>query len=174
MKTNFYFWHRMEGIYLLLGTNLGDREANLAQARTELEARVGDIVVASPLYATAAWGITEQPDFLNQVLCIDTHLAPELLLQTLLQIEADMGRVRKVKWGERLIDLDILYYHNQVIQQERLTIPHPGIPNRRFTLIPLVDIAPQGIHPVLGLSQLALLQQCPDPLEVHPHPTKEA
>lgn len=156
----------MEGIYLLLGTNLGNRTENLLLAQELIGDQIGVIQAISPIYQTAAWGLENQPDFLNQVIKIDTPLQPEELLQRLLQLETQMGRVRRIKWGERLIDLDILYYHNQTIHTQTLQVPHPGIPNRRFTLIPLVDICPEATHPVLGLKQRQLLEQCQDPLPV--------
>ena len=156
----------MQGIYILLGTNLGDREENLAQAK-HLAVREGVRLLAeSAIYETAAWGIEDQPGFLNQVIKVETSLSPEALLETLLSIEAEMGRVRKVKWGERLIDLDILYYHDEVIDSEDLSVPHPGIPDRRFTLVPLVELAADEVHPTLNKTQSQLLEICPDELEV--------
>ncbi|MEL6537958.1 MAG: 2-amino-4-hydroxy-6-hydroxymethyldihydropteridine diphosphokinase [Bacteroidota bacterium] len=156
----------MQGIYILLGTNLGDREGNFAQARQYIRDRVGEELQASSVYATAAWGITDQPDFLNQVLEVKTSLDPHQLLATLLAIEQDMGRVREVKWGQRIIDLDILYYHHQVLDTQNLQVPHPGIPDRRFTLVPLVEIAAQQLHPALGKTQEQLLAVCTDQSEV--------
>ena len=159
----------MEGIYILLGTNLGDREANLEAARQYIQDQVGTIMHASPIYATAAWGLLEQPDFLNQVVQIHTTQPPETLLQTLLYIEEQMGRIRRVKWGERLIDLDILYYRNEVVDRPNLQVPHPGIAQRRFTLVPLADLAPDALHPTLGKTQTELLEACTDDSEVKRH-----
>ena len=155
----------MEDIFLLLGANLGDRSANLAQARNFLQT-LGSFKKLSSVYSTAPWGVVNQPDFYNQVLCLSTHIPPHELLTQLLSIEADMGRVRHEKWGSRVIDIDLLFYGSQVISNSDLTVPHPGIPHRRFTLVPLAEIAPAWIHPVLKKSMSELLQECPDMLEV--------
>ena len=156
----------MNGIYLLLGSNMGDRAANLRVAAKMLEAHEISVLRRSSLYETAAWGIEEQAAFLNQVIEVRTRLSAEALLQKIMQIELDMGRKRIVKWGARLIDIDILYYGTEVHQSQRLTVPHPGIPDRRFTLIPLVELAADLPHPVTGLSQQQLLDRCKDSLEV--------
>ena len=156
----------MQGIYILLGTNLGDRAKNLAQAKN-LAGQAGVRVVReSAVYETAAWGVEDQPGFLNQVVEVITNLAPHALLDQLLAIEQEMGRIRERKWGERLIDLDILYYQDEVIDTEQLSVPHPGIPDRRFTLVPLVELAAEEVHPTLGQTQSQLLEVCPDLLEV--------
>lgn len=166
MKTEFLPLPQMKGIYLLLGTNLGDRAINLANA-INLAAEQGVVIKAvSAIYETAAWGIEEQPGFLNQVLEVETTLSAEELLKTILAIELEMGRVRIQKWGERLIDIDILYYHDQVIDSPELTVPHPEIQSRRFTLVPLVELAAEELHPVLQKTQAELLAVCPDGLEV--------
>lgn len=154
------------GIYLLSGSNLGNRMASLARALELIEQEAGSIKAQSQLYETAPWGITDQPAFLNQVMELETKLAPEALLEKLLNIEKKMGRERKTKWGERLIDLDILYYGNQIIETANLKIPHPHIPERRFTLVPLCELAPLLPHPLTGKTQLQLLKECPDQLEV--------
>lgn len=156
------------GIYLLSGSNLGDRMAKLARALELIEQEVGSIKAQSQLYQTAAWGIKEQPAFLNQVMEIASDLSPEALLSKLLAIEKKMGREREVKWGERLIDLDILYYGDQLVDNADLKIPHPYIPERRFTLVPLCELAPLLPHPISGKTQLQLLEECPDKLEVKP------
>lgn len=156
----------MKGIYLLLGTNLGDRAKNLEVARNLMLEQGIAVKAISSVYETAAWGIEEQPGFLNQVLEVATDLSPEALLKTLLAIELEMGRVRIQKWGERLIDIDILYYQDKVIDKPKLKVPHPEIPNRRFTLVPLVELAAEEVHPVLGKTQEELLAVCPDRLEV--------
>ena len=156
----------MQGIYLLLGTNLGNRESNLARAKSLAAKANIEILRESAIYETAAWGIEDQPGFLNQIVAVATTLKPELLLEKLLSIEQEMGRIRERKWGQRLIDLDILYYHNRVIETKDLQVPHPGIPNRRFTLVPLVELAAEEWHPVLQKSQSELLEICPDKLPV--------
>ncbi len=154
----------MKGIYLLLGTNLGDRLANLQQGASILETLDVAIVDYSSVYESAPWGNENQPWFLNMVVRIDTMLPPDRLLQTCLAVEKQMGRVRQEKWGERIIDVDILYYDNETIATEDLTIPHPGIASRRFTLMPLVEISPSEIHPSLAKTNRELLQLCEDPL----------
>lgn len=154
------------GVYILSGSNLGERAANLARALEKIEKEAGSLLAQSQLYETAAWGLQEQPAFLNQVLEISTELEPEALLDCLLAIEKQLGRVRKQQWGERLIDLDILYYGDQVVDSPRLKVPHPYIPERRFTLVPLCELVPLLVHPVLGKNQLQLLKECPDKLEV--------
>ncbi|WMN11537.1 2-amino-4-hydroxy-6-hydroxymethyldihydropteridine diphosphokinase [Marivirga salinae] len=156
----------MEGIFLLLGSNLGDRAKVLQLAIKALEYKGIKLVKKSAVYETAAWGITDQQAFLNQVIQVDTSLAPMDLLKVILEIELELGRVRKIKWGERLIDIDILYYHDIIYKEDDLEIPHQGIPKRRFTLVPLVEICPEFIHPKMQLSQKKLLDNCEDNLEV--------
>lgn len=156
----------MEGIFLLLGSNMGDRVNILMQAISALEEKGVEIVNKSSIYETAAWGKTDQQAFLNQVLQVKTSLDAHELLEVILEIELQLGRVRKVKWGERIIDIDILYFNNVVFKDSDLEIPHPGIPYRRFTLIPLVEICAQFIHPEKQISQKVLLDNCEDNLEV--------
>ena len=156
-------------IFLLLGGNLGDRAANLARARRHLQITCGPILKASAIYTTAAWGVTDQPDFLNQALLIESDLAPKALLQTVLRIEQEIGRVRLQKWGARTIDIDILFYDNIIIQTPDLVIPHPELQNRRFVLAPLAEIAGGLIHPLLNSSILELLHTCPDTSAVAPY-----
>lgn len=156
----------MTNIYLLLGTNLGNKLKNLERVAELLIANRIAIRRESSIYETAAWGIENQPSFLNQVLVIETSKSPEKLLELINKIEVEMGRVRTEKWGERLIDVDLLYYGAQIIETEKLTVPHPEIQNRRFTLLPLAEITPDGIHPVLKKSQLTLLNECQDALGV--------
>lgn len=161
----------MKGIYLLLGTNLGDRTRNLIEARSLITAEGINIIAESGIYETAAWGIEDQPGFLNQVLLVETALTPQELLESILATELEMGRVRIQKWGERLIDMDILYYHDQVLDTPDLKVPHPEIPNRRFTLVPLIELAAEEVHPVLNKTQQELLEICPDKLEVSKMPS---
>jgi 2-amino-4-hydroxy-6-hydroxymethyldihydropteridine diphosphokinase len=152
--------------YLLLGSNLGDRPARLAQARTYLAASAGKIVAASSIYETAAWGVEDQPDFLNQVLAIDTALAPEELLAACQAAEQAQGRQRTLHWGPRSLDVDILFFGHEVIATPTLTVPHPALHCRRFTLIPLAELAPQLMHPQLQRTIAELLADCLDPLPV--------
>jgi 2-amino-4-hydroxy-6-hydroxymethyldihydropteridine diphosphokinase len=156
----------MPKLYLLLGGNLGDRIGYLSQARELIASRIGPITQESGLYETAAWGKKDQPAFLNQVLELQTTLTPEQVLQGINQLEHELGRVRQEHWGARVIDIDILFYDDLVLQTQRLTIPHPQLHLRRFTLLPLAEIAPNLLHPVLGIGVHELLKNCPDPLEV--------
>lgn len=152
--------------YLLLGANLGDRATNLQMARSLIENSAGTILMSSSIYESAAWGKEDQPDFLNQVICISTSLNPHALLEKLSWIEISLGRLREVKWGARLIDIDILFYEDLIVEDKVLTIPHPGIPNRRFTLAPLNEITSGFIHPKLNKTVSQLLDECPDKLKV--------
>ncbi len=156
----------MNGVFLLLGSNLGNRQENLEIALQHILAKGMAIKNKSALYQTAAWGETRQPEFFNQAIAIQCPLPPEDLLSILKNIEKEMGRKSVERWRERLIDIDILYFNQQIVDKEMLKIPHPQIPFRRFTLVPLVEIAPQLIHPMLKISQSELLLQCTDPLEV--------
>jgi len=156
----------MEGIFLLLGTNLGDRLFNLLEATNKIEQNIGTIKGSSSIYETAPWGNTNQPVFYNQVIRIDTTLTPLDMLNGILSIENEMGRNRIEKWGERIIDIDILYFNSAIIDHKELQVPHPEIAKRKFTLIPLADIAPDFIHPVLKESNSALLVKCTDALQV--------
>ncbi|MDQ1087043.1 2-amino-4-hydroxy-6-hydroxymethyldihydropteridine diphosphokinase [Siphonobacter sp. SORGH_AS_1065] len=149
-------------IFLLLGANLGDRQETFRRAIELLSERVGTVALQSSLWETAAWGLTDQPNFLNQVLLLSTALQPlEVLAQTQ-AIEIEMGRVRKEKWGARLLDIDLLYYGSEILDLPQLKVPHPYIPERRFTLAPLAEIAPDFMHPSLSLTQQELLNQCVD------------
>jgi len=153
-------------VYLMLGTNIGSRQANLQIATAHLLKRIGEIKERSAVYETGPWGVKDQPDFLNQAILIETEWSPEQLLDVLQGIEYEMGMRKKRKWGERLIDLDILFYNEQIIDNERLQIPHLLLTERRFVLTPLNDIAPDFIHPVFKKSIRQLLADCKDPLKV--------
>lgn len=148
--------------YILLGTNLGDKAANLAAALETIRSTCGKIVQHSSVYETAAWGVTDQPVFLNCVIEVATELGPEALLGTLLEIEKQMGRVRLQRWGERVIDLDVLYYDQLVLSSETLILPHPRLQERRFTLVPLCEIAAELVHPLLHKTSVQLLESCTD------------
>lgn len=156
----------MPKLYLLLGGNLGDRLRYLQQARKKLAARLGLVTRSSSIYETAAWGNTHQPTFLNQVLEVETELPPEQVLQEINSIEQELGRVRHEHWGSRVIDIDILFYSVLVLQTQRLTVPHPQLHNRRFTLQPLAELVPELLHPVLNKTIAELLADCLDALEV--------
>jgi 2-amino-4-hydroxy-6-hydroxymethyldihydropteridine diphosphokinase len=152
--------------YVLLGSNLGNKHLNLEQARSQISLQAGKITKQSAVYQTLAWGNTNQPAFLNQVLEIETDLSPQMLLQKINEIEKGMGRQRRIRWESRLIDIDILYFDDLVLETEILTIPHPQIAFRRFTLVPLAEIAPDYMHPVLKQTNTILLKNCPDLLDV--------
>ena len=158
---------KLTPVYLLLGSNLGNRLKNLQTAVTEIKAQAGKLQKESAVYETAPWGVQDQPAFLNQVLCISTDKSPEVLMNCLLQIEKKLGRQRKDKWTERTIDLDILYYGSEIVVKKDLKIPHKELHNRQFTLVPLNEIAPDFRHPIFNLSTSNLLEQCGDKLEVH-------
>ena len=156
----------MNKMYLLLGSNIGDSRLQLSVAIKNMEQKIGPLIRQSKLYSTAAWGDTRQPDFLNQVIVVETTLAPLETMQTILDIEKEMGRVRTLKNAPRIIDIDILFFNKLVMDEPMLTLPHPEIQNRRFVLIPLNELAPNFNHPVLGLSIHDLLKICPDRLTV--------
>lgn len=156
----------MNTVYLLLGSNLGKSKEQLLQAIKYIEEYIGTVIKFSGLYSTAAWGNVKQPDFINQVIVVETLLHPLVLLKEILAIEKKMGRIRTVKNAARIIDIDILFFNNKIIKQKDLTIPHPEIQNRRFVLIPLVEIAGLKIHPVLKKTARELLKICPDKLNV--------
>lgn len=156
----------MNDVYLLMGGNLGNRLSALQQAATALHSLAGNITAESNIYETAAWGLTDQPNFLNKVLQLSTPLLPAAILQLALQIEEEMGRKRTIKFGPRLIDIDILFYNNDIINTAALTVPHPEIQNRLFALRPMVDIAPNLVHPILNKTMLQLLAACTDQLDV--------
>jgi 2-amino-4-hydroxy-6-hydroxymethyldihydropteridine diphosphokinase len=155
----------MDGKYLLLGSNLGNRLANLQRAIKLLKQKGIFTERTSSVYESEPWGIHEQDWFLNAVLEIESSLGPEQLLQSLLDVEKTMGRVRQIKWGPRLIDIDILYMDDHISNSDMLRLPHPGIPGRRFTLMPLVELIPDKKHPLSGATQVELLVQCEDPLK---------
>lgn len=135
--------------YIALGSNLGDKEANLRQA-LKLLAEQGIIIKkVSRFLATEPYGVTDQPTFLNGACCVETALPPPELLEALLAVENKMGRVRLRHWGERNIDLDLLLYENVVMDTARLRLPHPDMQNRDFVLLPFAEIAPEVVHPVL-------------------------
>ncbi|MES1215526.1 MAG: 2-amino-4-hydroxy-6-hydroxymethyldihydropteridine diphosphokinase [Bacteroidota bacterium] len=156
----------MNKTYLLTGGNMGDRQMNLELAKKEIGERCGKVTAASSLYETAAWGNTDQPHFLNQALEIETSLSAKQLIWKILKIEKKSGRIRKEKYGPRIIDIDILLFNEDVYDYPFLKIPHPELHNRRFALLPLSEIAAEIIHPVFNKTVAQLLTECKDELEV--------
>ncbi len=157
----------MNTVYLLTGGNLGNRKENLEKAKKLLAKHCGKIVRSSSVYETEAWGPVAQPDFLNQVHEIQTGLQAPELMRRLLKIEKKMGRVRREKAGPRVIDLDILFFNDQVLDLPELKIPHPEIRNRRFVLVPMTELNADFQHPILQKTIHQLLKECRDTLHVY-------
>lgn len=154
-------------VFLLLGANLGDRLQSFQSATKLIAERIGRLTAVSAVYETAPWGVLDQPSFLNQVLKIETSCDPETVLRLILEIEHELGRVRHERWGARLIDIDLLYFNDLVLDGSRLTVPHPRLQERRFTLAPLAEIAPDYLHPVLKKTNIQLLKITSDQSSVH-------
>lgn len=148
--------------WIIQGSNIGDRLRNLDEAARSIEQHIGVVERTGSVYETAPWGNTDQRSFYNRVLMVKTILTPEKLLESLLAIESTMGRSRSEKWEPRIIDLDILFYDELIFSSAELTIPHPHLHERRFTLLPLDELVPELIHPVLKLSVRELLNRCSD------------
>ena len=154
-----------ESAFVLLGSNLGDREQLVNQACKMIGERCGKVVAKSRLYESEPWGFKSEHWFLNQVVKIETALSPDALMQELLEIEKALGRDRSVLhegYVSRPMDLDILYFGNEIIDTQMVTAPHPRLHERRFTLLPLCDVAPDFVHPVMEKTNLQLLDECQD------------
>lgn len=157
----------MEDVFIGIGSNVGDRLENLSWAAKRLLASPKvELIKGSSVYETEPVGMEEQPWFLNSVLWIKTEMAPMELLMRLLEIEREMGRVREVRFGPRPIDLDILVFGRLIVRDEALEIPHPRMHQRRFVLEPLAEIAPQLVHPAIGVTVVDLLARLDDSKKV--------
>ena len=157
----------MNTAFLLTGGNLGNRFQNLQLVHQQIQRTCGTVIAASSMYKTAAWGFTNQPDFYNQALELQTFLLPDALMLALLSIEEKMGRKRTVKMGPRVIDIDILLMNDMVYNSSILTVPHPHLQDRRFALTPLAEIAANVVHPVFKKTINELLHDCTDKLPVY-------
>ena len=153
-------------VYLLFGSNLGDRTANIANAVTHLENSGVKGVKLSSLYETEPWGNRDQPQFINQAGKFLTAASPSDLMEIILKIEHEMGRRRIKKWEARIIDIDILFFGSRVISDNALRIPHPEMEKRKFVLAPLAEIAPELVHPLLKKNIKELLAECTDVMKV--------
>lgn len=156
----------MNIVYLLLGANIGNPNKQLDDAKIEIEDRIGKITSSSSIYESEAWGVENQPVFLNQVIQVETEFSANKVLNDILKIELLLGRIRGQRWGSRIIDIDILYYNSDIIHTDELQVPHPYIQERNFTLIPLVEIAADYIHPIFKKSNKELLEESTDILKV--------
>ena len=146
-------------IYLSLGTNIGNRPANLRQAVSSLPPQM-NVKAKSKVYETPPWGYTEQDEFLNQAVKATTYLEPEPLLKHIKRLETALGREASFRYGPRLIDIDILFYDDEIIEAPSVVIPHPHLHERGFVLLPLMDIAPDLIHPVKKQSVREMVAFC--------------
>ena len=156
----------MNTAFLLIGGNLGNRFQHLAKARSLVHQRCGNIIKTSSMYETAAWGEVKQAAFLNQILKIQTLLPATGLLNCILAAEQKMGRVRRQKSGPRTIDIDLLFFNNDIITAPGLEVPHPRLHLRRFVLEPMNEIAPDLVHPVFNKTINELIAVCEDELAV--------
>ena len=149
-------------VILGIGGNVGNVKFTLQKCIQLIELKLGSVEIKSSLYQTEAWGVEDQPNFINQVIVIATNLSAHECLKKFQDIELQLGRVRKEKWHERAIDIDILFYNNDIIDEEKLKIPHPFIQDRNFVMYPLEEIAPNFIHPKLKKTMIELYNNCKD------------
>ena len=157
----------MAEVYLLLGSNLGDRQRFINEAARLLQKRVGTVLKPSSIYETEPWGFTNKNNFLNQVLLVETSLNSYELLKIIKAIETKIGRIKKnQQYIPRCIDIDILFYNDEVYFSDDLVIPHPRLHDRMFTLVPLNEIAPEYLHPILKKTIRKLIYDCDDKLTV--------
>lgn len=157
---------------LLLGGNLGNREDFLEKALCLIRERAGSVLATSSLYESEPWGFKDNSNFLNQAVKIATRLSPRQLIETLLKIEEELGRIRTGKVTSRAIDIDILFYGNEEILTETLTIPHPRIKERLFTLLPLQEMMGEKLLPVLKKTAARLIDECPDKSQAYLYTAK--
>ena len=166
-EASFYMDLELKTVYLLLGSNLGDRKSIIDEAISHIGSAIGEVISRSSFYETAAWGNEDQPSFLNVAVGIETAMSAQEVLKNTLEIEEKLGRIRKEKWGARLIDIDIILYGEDIIDDgERLTIPHPRMQDRRFVLEPLAEIAGSAYHPVCNKNVSDILSILKDNLVV--------
>ena len=159
----------MERCFILFGSNMGDKNKIYVQACLLINNRCGRIVAQSSAYESEPWGFEAKEWFLNRLIVVETELEPEAMLHQLLDIEAELGRVRHPETGgytSRTADLDILYYGSRIVLTDNLTIPHPRLHQRRFALLPLCEVAPEFVHPAFNMTQTELLKRCFDFSEV--------
>ena len=154
-------------VVLSLGGNVGNVKDTFINAINSLEKKVGKLMISSSLYTTKAWGVENQPDFINQIIIFKTNNTPQEVLKECLQIEIDLGRVRLEgeKWQKRRIDIDILFYGSEIINSKDLILPHPNLHQRNFVLYPLAELIPDFIHPILMESIHELKNNCQDKLK---------
>ena len=152
----------MNIVFLQLGSNLGDRELLLKDAITAIENRIGDVVKFSKIYESAPWRVEGQENYLNQILKVRSTLLANEVLSIVLDIEKQLGRIRLEKWGERLIDIDIIFYNDSIIETPELCVPHKHLHERMFVLTPLHNIAPEMVHPKYNKTIEELLNMCRD------------
>ena len=153
-------------VVLGLGGNIGDVKSTMDKSYVLITNYIGQITLKSSLYQTKAWGVERQPDFINQVVFVETIFTPDEILNKCLEIESELGRKRFQKWHERIVDIDILFFNEEIIDTENLKIPHPFIQDRNFVLFPLVEIAPNFTHPILKKTIQKLKNDCRDKLVV--------
>jgi 2-amino-4-hydroxy-6-hydroxymethyldihydropteridine diphosphokinase len=152
----------VENVVLILGTNLGDRKSNLESAREFIQEHLGEITGSSSIYFSSSWGY-DGKEFLNQVISIQSSLNASDLLTAIKKFERNSGRKERAKsYADRTIDIDILYYGDEIIEEEGLTVPHEAMQKRRFVLMPLADLLPVYVHPLLKKTSAELLELCPD------------
>lgn len=159
--------NQMTKYYLLLGTNQGNRKSNIESALQKIGENLGKIKIKSSLYETEAWGMEDQPHFLNMVCLVESDIMPSDFLREIKNIEKEGGRVVTEKWGPRVIDIDILYIDDKIINTETLKVPHPGIYDRNFVLIPFIEISGDWIDPLKKITVDEIYDQCNDSREVY-------